>query len=42
MKAEIFKNLLKGMNLEQGRIIGKAGKVFQKEKKKRMGKNVSL
>lgn len=45
MKAGIFKNLMKGMNLEQGGIIEKAGKVFQKEKKrkkKRMGKNVSL
>lgn len=45
MKAGIFKNLKKGMNLKQGRITVKAGKVFQKEKKEkkereRMGKNV--
>lgn len=43
MKVGIFKKgFTGGMNLEQGRMIGKAGKIFQKAKKVRIGKNVSL
>lgn len=43
MKAGTFqKDFTEGINLEQGRMIGKAGKVLQKARKVRMGKNFSL
>ena len=43
MKAGNFqKDFMAGINLEQGRMIGKARKVLKKARKVRMGKKVSL
>lgn len=43
MKPGTFqKGFTEGINLEQGRMIEKAGKVLQKARKMRMGKDVSL